>query len=396
MTAAGERGSALLAALGLLSAITLLATMSLLAAGADLTIAARRARERSAFYAAESALETTLAELAGSGCPIPEASLHEPWPAPEVPIREWRDGAWECVRRICLIPDAADADADPSTPFVLFNRGFGHGASPLHHGGAPVVQVLVEARSGETRQGIVAEVAAVTCNARVEAAWLAAGGLTLSGDILVLGAATLPALAARTPVRLLDGAAVEGEQVVDPLLALPADVLSLLEAGGTLARLEELPEPPADGALNGVFWSRGDYSGPLHGQGILVVHNPAFDPVRHEASRVAIEEGRLVEERDPDYSHLDPSRQPARLQLVGDGSFSGLVVADTVGDPAAPFSLTGALVTLTRSPLTVASSPALRITGSRSAVERAGRGPLRFLAAFRPVTAGAERPGPCP
>lgn len=396
MTARGERGSALVAALGLLSAMTLLATMSLLAAGADLAISARRARDRSGFYAAESALETTLAELAGDDCPIPEASFRDPWPSPGVPVRQWRDGAWECARRICLIPDAADADGDGSTPFVLFNRAFGHDASPLRRGGAPVVQVLVEAASGESRQGIVAEVAPVTCDPRVDAAWTAAGDLTLSGDILVLGTAALPALAGRSPATLLDGAAAEGDRVVDPLLALPSDVLSFLQAGGTLARLDELPEPPAGGSLDGLFWSRGDYSAPLRGQGILVVHNPAFDPVRHEASRLAIEEGRLVEERDPDYSHLDPSRQPARLQLVGGGSFSGLVVADAVDGPAAPFTLTGALVTLTRSPLTVASSPALRINGSRDAIERAGRGPLRFLAAFRPVTASAEGLGPCP
>lgn len=396
MTALGQRGGALVTALAVLSAMTLLATMSLLAGGADLAISTRRARQRSALYAAESALETTLAELAAGGGPIPEASFHPPWPVPGVGIRDWRDGTWECSRRICLVPDRSDADGDPATPVVLFNRSFGHGASPVERGGHPVVQVLVAAQGGECRQAIVAEVAPVTCSPRIDAAWTAAGELALSGDILVSGTTALPAVAGRSPVQLRDGAAIEGDTFIHPDLALPADALALLNAGGSLKRLDDLPVPPVAGGVRGMFWSRGDYSGWLDGEGMLVVHNPAFDPVKHEASRIAIEEGRLVEGRDPEYSHLDPSRQPARLEITGGGSFSGLIVADTIGNPAAAFTLTGALVTLIRSPLTLASLSPLRVGGSRTAVERAGRGPLRLLLAFRPVSGSPGRLSPCP
>ena len=66
---------------------------------------------------------------------------------------------------------------------------------------------------------------------------------------------------------------------------------------------------------NVILWVRGDYAGPLAGEGILVVHNPAFDPLRHEASRRALEEGVFVEGYDPAYSHLEPARQPARLEV---------------------------------------------------------------------------------
>jgi hypothetical protein len=75
---------------------------------------------------------------------------------------------------------------------------------------------------------------------------------------------------------------------------------------------------------------------------------------------------------------------------------SATVIADTIGSFATGFTLTGALVTLTRSPLAVAASAPLRISASPAAVERAGRGPLRFVASFRPVAAGPGSLGPCP
>jgi hypothetical protein len=376
--------------------LTLLATMSLMAGGADLTLSTRLARERSAFYAAESALEITLEELLSGGGPIPEASFAAPWPPPGIAVQRWQDGEWACSRRICLIPDIGDADGDPATTVVLFDRSFGHGASPLPRGGYPVLQVLVTAQSGESRQAIVAEVAPVTCAPVVTAAWAAAGPLDLSGDIRVLGAAVLPALAGRSPVRLFDGAVIDGDLTLDPDPPFPAEVLRILNPGGTLSRLEDLPEPSAGGNLVGVSWSHGDYSGPLDGKGIVIVHNPAFDPAKHEASRIAIADGVLVEDYDPAYSHLDPSRQPARLEITSGGSFSGVIIADCIGSATAPFTLTGALVTLTRSPLALTASAPLRIIGSRVVIERSGRGALSVRVGFRPVTAISEQPDQCP
>jgi hypothetical protein len=117
------------------------------------------------------------------------------------------------------------------------------------------------------------------------------------------------------------------------------------------------------------------------------VHNPAFDPIRHEASRRTIEEGVSVEGYDPAYSHLDPSRQPARLELMLGGAFRGVIVADTVGICAAGFTLSGALVTLSRSPQTVRGDAPLRVAHAPEAVGQAGRGPLRHLVGFRPLPA---------
>jgi hypothetical protein len=395
MTERDERGSSLVAALGVLSVLTLLATMSLMAGGADLTLSTRLARERSTFYAAESALETTMEELVSGGGPVTEASFHAPWPPPGIAVRRWQDSDWACSRRICLIPDLGDADGDPATSVVLFDRSFGHSASPLLRGGYPVLQVLVTAQGGESRQTIVAEVAPVTCAPAITAAWAAAGPLDLTGDIRIVGAAALPALIAGGPVRFYDGAVIDGELAPDPQPPQPAEVLRILNPG-TLPRLEDLPEPTGGGNQEGLVWSRGDYSGPLDGSGIFIVHNPAFDPAKHEASRIAIVDGVLVEDYDPAYSHLDPSRQPAHLEMISGGSFSGVIIADSIASATAPFTLTGALVTLTRSALALTASSPLRIIGSRVAIERSGRGALSVRVGFRPVTAISEWPDQCP
>jgi len=396
MTPYGERGSALVAAVGLLSVMTLLATMSLMAGGADLSVSKRLARERSAFYAAESALATAVEEAASGVIPVPEASLRDPWPAIGAEVKRWQDGAWACARRICLIPDVADVDGDPATTVVLFDRSFGYAASPLPRGGYPVVQLLVTAADGGSRQSVVAEVTPLACAPIVAAAWMTAGPLDLSGDISVAGAATLPAVSSGgNRVQFSNGALVEGGPASDPSLPFPAGVLQILNAGATLPRLEELPEPAATGPHHGLFWSRTGCAGALEGRGIFIVHNPSFDPVKHEASRMALESGVWSDQYDPSYSHLDPTRQPARLDISAGGSFEGVIIADILGSVSARFTLTGALVTLTRATQTLVASAPLRITGDRAAIERSGRGALSHQVGFRPVTA-ADATAPCP
>ena len=384
MTAAQESGSALLPAVSVLAMLSALSIMALMAGGADLLLATRLSRERAAFYAAEAAIETALLEISRPGGALPEEVFFPPWPAPGIPVRRWRDGDWSCARSVSLVPDVRDSDGDPATPVVLFNRRFGFAESPVEGGGFPVVQVLALADGGQSRQAIAAEVAPVTCAPRVAAAWTVSGPLDLAGDIRVTGSS--PALVARGAVRLAEGTAIGGEIAVDPDLPLPGDLLEILAAGGTLDRIEDLPEPEQGEAVRGVAWSRADYAGPLDGEGILVVHNPAFDPARHEASRRAIEEGVYSENFDPAYSHLDPSRQPARLEILREGRFRGVIIADIVGTFAEHLEIVGGLITLSRSPQSVQGQGALTVTYDADAVQRSGRGPLRHVTAFRPLS----------
>jgi hypothetical protein len=405
VTGRGERGSALIPAISLLTLLGLLSALALLGGGADLLLAARMSRERAAFYAAQAALEESLSELAGASL-IPEEAFLAPWPRVSLPVRRWRDGGWELSRRVATLPDAADADGDPATPVVLFDRRFGYAESPRAAGGFPVFQLVVTAESGEGRQAIVAEVAALTCVPAIAAAWTAGGPLELAGDVVVSGlahaasgepaaeGARLPAVLGLGTVSLAAGAAAEGvggvgaaALLVDPGAPVPADALAALGAGGLLDRLEILAAPPADGPLSGIAWSRGDFTRALAGGGILVVHNAGFDPRRYEASRRALEEGVFGEDWDASYSHLDPAHQPARLAPAAAGAFSGVVIADALGTVRQPLTIAGGLVTLSRSPQRVAAEAPLRVLSSTTAVGRAGRGPLRHVTAFKALPA---------
>ncbi len=394
----GARGSALLPVVAVLSLLSLAAAMSLLAAEADLLVAVRAVRERAAALAAEGALATALEEIAAPGAVAADAFLAQRPPA-VVSTRTWRDGPWGCRSVARSIPDAADADADPATGLVLFDRSFGYEGAPGETGGFPVFQVAVTVEDGQSAGAAVAEVTPVSCLPEIAAAWTSSGALDLAGAVLVSGAAgegedaaSVPAILARGPV-LVDGVVVveggAGAIVTDPALAQPAGPLELLRAGSTLPSLAALPEPPGAGRLAGVAWSRGDWTGAVEGSGILVVHNPDFDPVRHEASRLLLEEGLVTEEWDPAYSHLDPSRRPAELRTAPGGEFRGLVVADVVSPPGAAASVTGALVTLSRSPQRIEAGAALTVRHSRPALAGCGRGALRHVTAWRVLPAGS-------
>jgi len=393
---AGGRGSALLPAIAMLSLLALLAAMSLLAAGSDLLLATRGARERAAVFAAEGALSTAIEELGVPGA-VPEEAFRPPFSSPVPEVLAWRDGSWSCRRSVRLLPDTRDADGDPATPVVLFDRAFGYASAPRATGGFPVLQVLATAESGETRAAAVAEVTPVPCLPAIGAAWTAGGALDLEGPVTVSGVeGGVPAVIARGPVAVGAGAQVEGPDglaaLVDPGAPVPVDLGGALGAGGLLGDLDALPPPPADGPLRGVVWSRGDWEGVLDGQGILLVHNPAFDPVLDEASRLALEEGVFVDSWDPSYSHLDASRRPAELRAVAGGAFRGVVVADRIAAPGGAASVRGGVLTLSRAPLRVTATVALQVRFDREAVEGAGRGPLRHLVARRVLPARVGAP----
>lgn len=103
--------------------------------------------------------------------------------------------------------------------------------------------------------------------------------------------------------------------------------------------------PPS---LSGVTWITDRAGGPAHcltsggcadieGSGILIVHNPRYDPREH----------------DPDHARYDPVKalsplhQPARLDDLSGGTFRGLVVVDRLpGRATGSFVIEGALVEL--------------------------------------------------
>jgi hypothetical protein len=125
------------------------------------------------------------------------------------------------------------------------------------------------------------------------------------------------------------------------------------------------------------------FQGPMDGEGLLIVHNPRYDPLLYEASRLALEEGVFLPEYDPRYSHLDPDCQPAVLEIVSGGDFHGVIVADSIGPVFDRTRVVGALVTLGRSPASLRAEAKLEVLFSRDAVGKACRGPLAHRLSFK-------------
>ncbi len=402
-------------ALSLLASLSLIGALCLMFAGTDLLIARRMQKETEAFYAAEAVLHTALFEISRLRPPLfPEEIYLPPWPQRSFGSRSGRIGSWNYDWKAALVPDSRDRDSDSQTPVVLFNRRFGYPESPLVQGGYPVIQILSAVEHGENRRALAAEVAPVTCDPLVRGAWSAGGELVLEGQLSISGfdhdpdgqregspQYDLPGVVARGPIDIRGGAIVTGRPglsgaaaVSDPAYDSPRTPLQALNAGGTLEDWSAFPPPPPAGEdLDGFVQTAVRYTGPLNGEGILVVHNPRFRPRAYEASRMAVEEGTYTPDYDPGYSHLDPRCQPALLEITWGGTFRGLVIADGIGPVRQEFTLIGALITLGRSPLRPRVEAPLDIRFSRRALEEAGRGPLSHLVGFKSLP-GAGVSGP--
>lgn len=114
--------------------------------------------------------------------------------------------------------------------------------------------------------------------------------------------------------------------------------------------------------VTGDFGTAGGTGPSIEGSGILIVHNPLFDPREH----------------DPDDPLYDPERvadsryRPATLGNITQGVFRGVVVADRVDQLTGQSQIYGSLVTLARSHGSSLSGRAL-IQYSCAAVQVAAR-----------------------
>jgi len=406
----GEGGTALILALSLLFALSALSLLSFIAAHTDLLVAGHRKKEREMFYAEEAVLHIAAASIdAPVGPAIPPEELAAPTAAYSTGVRNGTFDRWRYSWKASFLPDEGDRDGNAGTSTVLFDRSFGYGGSPFPGGGHPVVRIDVVVEQGTRRGALTAGMAHVAVSPALEAAWTAAGPLILEGSIVVSGLNhdrdgrvvageedDLPGIHAGGGVSGSAGVAVAGaagEAAVVGHCDMPGgDPLEFLNSGDTLERLEELQSLPGEGKpLTGMVFSPVSLSGSLEGQGLLVVHNPGYDPLRHEASRLAMEEGVYLPAYDPAYSHLDPARQPASLEIVRGGDFRGIVVADTLGPVFERTRIIGALVTLTQAPLSLQAYTGMEILYSRDAVAAAGRGPLACCLFFKSLPGTAER-----
>jgi len=131
-------------------------------------------------------------------------------------------------------------------------------------------------------------------------------------------------------------------------------------------------------ALEGITYITGDYPGPkANGSGILIIHNPDFDPCIYEAAELYRDSGDTTHPCFSDatvtdgtnvyslithmYDPLDPTSviprttayaddaqyQPAKLgNFTSNGTFKGLIIADYVDKIAGTPTVIGAIVSL--------------------------------------------------
>jgi hypothetical protein len=408
----GEGGTALILALSFLFALSALSLLSFFAAHTELLVAGHRKKEREMFFAGEAVLHIAAAAIdTPVGPAIPPEELAAPTVAFSTGVRKGTFSGWRYFWKASFLPDEGDRDGNATTPTVLYGRSFGYGGSPFPDGGHPVVRIDVAVEQGTKRGALTAGMAHVVVSPALEAAWMAAGPLFLEGRIVVSGLdhdkdgrvvageeGDLPGIHAGGAVSAGASVAVAGAAGNGAVIGhcgMPGgDPLAFLNPGDTLGSLDELQSLPAEGEpLAGMSFSPVSLSGSLEGQGLLVVHNPRYDPLRHEASRLAMEEGVYSPDYDPAYSHLDPARQPARLEIVRGGDFRGIVIADTLGPVFERTRIIGTLVTLTRGPLSLRADAGMEVLYSRAAVAAAGRGPLACRLFFKSLPGTAERFG---
>ncbi|HKY61329.1 MAG TPA: hypothetical protein VJP59_09995 [Gemmatimonadota bacterium] len=159
--------------------------------------------------------------------------------------------------------------------------------------------------------------------------------------------------------------------VADPSAtpATPEEVLGL-PAGA----LDDYHRTPAEFAadpvdpLEGIVYITGDFgtaagSGPsLDGSGILIVHNPLFDPREHDPSDPLYDPSRVA----------DPRYAPATLGNKTGGTFRGLIVADRIDKFTGQAEIYGSVRTLSRTHESSLAGRAL-IQYSCAAVQLASR-----------------------
>lgn len=130
------------------------------------------------------------------------------------------------------------------------------------------------------------------------------------------------------------------QQFVTPedVFGLPAGTFDPFQV--TPAEFDTDPVVPLEGVVyvTGDFGSNGAGSSDLTGSGVLIVHNPLYDPREHDPD-------------DPLYDPVkaaDPAFAPATLGNINKGTFEGVVIADTIDKLTGRVEILGSVVMLRR------------------------------------------------
>ncbi len=146
----------------------------------------------------------------------------------------------------------------------------------------------------------------------------------------------------------------------------PEHVLGL-EPGDLDSAIQDAATYVTPDTLSGLVYVNGDYGAgeaggnEVNGTGILIVHNPLFNPREHDPA-------------DPLYDSAkvsDPAYAPANLGNINGGTFRGLIIADKIERINGNIDIFGAVVSLSEIDITLVGTGTAQILYSCSALQEA-------------------------
>ena len=146
----------------------------------------------------------------------------------------------------------------------------------------------------------------------------------------------------------------------------PEDVLGL-EPGDLDSAAQDAATYVAPDTLSGLVYVNGDYGAGeaggnvVNGTGILIVHNPLYNPREHDPA-------------DPLYDAAkvsDPRYAPANLGNINGGTFHGLIIADKIDKINGTIDVIGSVVSLSEIDVTIVGAGTARVLYSCSALTQA-------------------------
>jgi len=150
------------------------------------------------------------------------------------------------------------------------------------------------------------------------------------------------------------------------VLHTPEQALGL-EEGALDPLIQEAATYTPPDTISGIEYVNGDYgsggAGDNHvnGTGVLIVHNPKFNPREHDPD-------------DPLYDPAkasDPEFAPANLGNINGGTFRGIIVADKIDKINGNIDIIGSVISLTEIDVTKVGAGTAQILYSCAAIEQA-------------------------
>ncbi|MBN1571825.1 MAG: pilus assembly PilX N-terminal domain-containing protein [Deltaproteobacteria bacterium] len=395
-----ESGLTLIVVMMFLFLLTILGMTMYFMSSTDLNISRNVFRGARSFYAAEAGVSEAIARLNLSASdPKYDAAMYDSAPfdinwsydlstAPQFKGKLDNGDSYE----VNIKHKTIDDDDDPTTPDVVVTYDKGYFPSityPAAGEGYAVEVITSKGRSSDGETVVVLEISKIPMDIKVEGAITANSEVNVIGNFCAdgrdhdmegnLGGAGNDTAGVRTTsgnsITLQGSADVYGTPPTDNTLDpntypnSPEEVLGL-----TGASASDYLDPancdyygPYDGSigmnngdpLTGITYITGDYPGPKeNGSGILIIHNPNFNPCKYEASTSVDNthpcwDTAWENPADPHYYlganpyHSDSTVQPAKLgNYTSNATFKGLIIADLVDKIAGTPVIIGAMVSL--------------------------------------------------